>query len=299
MAVAIAGTTDRIERRPRSRIDLARVAALIALLAPAVALLGIGLVWPFLMMLGISFQDRFPDPTALTFANYVTALTDPYFLRITLRTFSMALVVTLITAVLSYPVAWFLARSNSRWKHLVFLAVISPLMVSIIVRTIGWTIILGNEGLINALLVGLGIVTEPLRLMQSFWSVVVGMVHILIPFMVLSIATVLGKIDPGYAEAAAVLGASPVRNFLKITLPLSVQGIASGSVIVFCLTVGAYVTPVMLGRGQVAVLAVTIHEQMVVLVDWPTGAAVAMVLTAGTLIVLLLYGLFLRRHSRR
>src|SRR3982074_2325892 len=96
MAVAVAGITDRIE--PRPRLDLARVTALVALLAPAVALLAIGLVWPFLMMLGISFQDRYPDPTALTFANYVTALTDPYFLRITLRTFSMALVVTLITA---------------------------------------------------------------------------------------------------------------------------------------------------------------------------------------------------------
>jgi putative spermidine/putrescine transport system permease protein len=299
MVAAVAGMTETIERPPKASVDLARLAALLALLAPAVALLAVGLVWPFLMMLGISFQDRFPDPTTLTFANYATALTDPYFLRITLRTFSLAVVVTAITAVLSYPVAWFLACSPSRWKHLVFLAVISPLMVSIIVRTIGWTIILGNEGLINALLAWLGIVTEPLRLMQSFWSVVVGMVHILIPFMVLSIATVLGKIDTGYAEAAAVLGASPVRNFLKITLPLSVQGIASGSVIVFCLTVGAFVTPVMLGRGQVTVLALTIQEQMVVLVDWPTGAAVAMVLTGGTLIVLMLYGLFLRRHAQR
>jgi putative spermidine/putrescine transport system permease protein len=126
-------------------------------------------------MLAISFQDRFPDPTALTFANYATALTDPYFLRITLRTFSLALVVTLITAVLSYPVAWFLARSNSRWKHLVFLAVISPLMVSIIVRTIGWTIILAMRADQRA--VGRARNRDrPLRLMQSFWSVVVGMV---------------------------------------------------------------------------------------------------------------------------
>src|ERR1700730_5481323 len=103
MTVAVAGMTDRIERPPRARVDLARVAALIALLAPAVALLGIGVVWPFLMMLGISFHDRFPDPPAPPLANYVTALTDPYFLRITLRAFSMALVVTLITPVLSYP----------------------------------------------------------------------------------------------------------------------------------------------------------------------------------------------------
>src|SRR5258706_16006798 len=112
MAVAVAGMTDRIERRPRARLDLARVTALVALLAPAVALLAIGLVWPFLMMLGISFQDRYPDPTALTFANYVTALTDPYFLRFTLRTFSVALFVTLNTEHTTYTFRWILSHTH-------------------------------------------------------------------------------------------------------------------------------------------------------------------------------------------
>lgn len=298
-AMAQATRADLPDEAPPRRFDAGKLVSLAALLGPAVLLLAVGLVWPFIMMARMSLLDRFPDPTTLTLEFYQTVLTDPYFLRIIVRTFSLALVVTAITAVIGYPVAWFLARSRSRWKHLVFLGVISPLMVSIIVRSIGWTIILGNEGFINALLTALGIIDTPLRLMQSFWSVVVGMVHILIPFMVLSVASVLGKIDPAYAEAATVMGANPVRTFLKVTLPLSVQGIASGSVIVFCLTVGAYVTPVMLGRGKVSVLAITIHEQMVVLVDWPTGAAVAMVLTFGTMVVLTLYGLFLRRHARR
>lgn len=298
-AVAHATRTALPDEAPPRRFDAGKLVSLAALLGPAALLLAVGLVWPFIMMARMSLLDRFPDPTTLTLEFYQTVLTDPYFLRIIVRTFSLALVVTAITAVIGYPVAWFLARSRSRWKHLVFLGVISPLMVSIIVRSIGWTIILGNEGFINALLTALGIIDTPLRLMQSFWSVVVGMVHILIPFMVLSVASVLGKIDPAYAEAATVMGANPVRTFLKVTLPLSVQGIASGSVIVFCLTVGAYVTPVMLGRGKVSVLAITIHEQMVVLVDWPTGAAVAMVLTFGTMVVLTLYGLFLRRHARR
>lgn len=284
---------------PPRRIDTGRLVSLLMLLAPGAALLAVGLVWPFLTMLRMSFLDRYPDPSALTLEYYITVLGDPYFLRIIGRTFLLALVVTVITAILAYPVAWFLARSRSRYKHLVFLAVISPLMVSIIVRSIGWTIVLGNEGLVNALLHGLGLIDGPLQLMQSFWSVVLGMVHILIPFMVLSIASVLGKIDPSYAEAAYVMGANPVRTFLKVTLPLSVQGIASGSVIVFCLTIGAYVTPVMLGRGKVLVMAMGIFEQMVVTVDWPTGAAVAMVLTMGTMVVLLAYGLFLRRYSRR
>ena len=135
--------------------------------------------------------------------------------------------------------------------------------------------------------------------MRSFWSVVLGMVHVLMPFMVLSIATVLGRMDSAYGEAAATLGATPLRNFLTITLPLSVQGIAAGSVIVFCLTIGAFITPLWLGRGHVTIMAIAIHEQMVTLVDWPGGAATAMMLTAATLLLLGGYGLMLRRWARR
>lgn len=299
MSTAVSGSTDAVLRgASRPARNLAGLIPL-ALLLPGILVIGFGLVWPFVAMLAVSVQDKFPDPTGFTLDHYDAILTDPYFLRIIARTFLLALAVTAITAVLGYPVAWYLSRSSSRYKHLIFLGVISPLLVSIIVRTIGWTIILGNEGLINAILLGLGLVDESLKLMQGFWSVVLGLVHILLPFMILSVAAVLGKIDRSYTEAANVLGANHLRTFLRVTLPLSVQGIASGSVIVFCLTVGAFVTPVMLGRGQVAVLAVTIQEQMVVLVDWPTGAAAAMVLTAGTLIVLLLYGLFIRRHAHR
>ncbi|MFE1599212.1 ABC transporter permease [Methylobacterium sp. ID0610] len=300
MSMAVSGLTDAPAEAAPPRRALRRPAlGLGLLLGPGLLILAAGLVWPVLMMLQVSFQDRFPDPTGYTLEHYRTVLTDPYFLRIIGRTFLLAVVVTLITAVAGYPVAWYLARSSSRRKHLIFLGVIAPLLVSIIVRTLGWTIILGNEGLVNAILHGLGVIDEPLRLMQGFWSVVLGMVHILLPFMILSVAAVVGKIDRSCIEAAAVLGADPVRSFLKVALPLSVQGIASGSVIVFCLTVGAFVTPVMLGRGQVSVLAITIHEQMVVLVDWPTGAAAAMILTVGTLVVLAAYGLFLRRHARR
>lgn len=299
MSTAVSGSTDAVltpHRRPAR--DLGRLMPL-ALLAPGILVVGFGLVWPFVAMLAVSLQDKFPDMTRLTFEHYETVLTDPYFLRIIGRTFGLATAVTIVAAFVGYPVAWYLARSASRRKHLVFLGVIAPLMVSIIVRMIGWTVILGNEGLINALLRGLGLVDEPVRLMQGFWSVVLGLVHILLPFMILSIAAVLGKIDRSYGEAAYVLGANPLRTFVSITLPLSVGGIASGSVIVFCIAVGVFVTPIMLGRGQVAVLAVTIQEQMVVLVDWPTGAAAAMVLTAGTLVVLALYGLFVRRHAHR
>ncbi len=269
------------------------------MLAPGVALLGLVLVWPFVVMGGMSLRERFPGPIGPSFAKYAEFLGDEYMLNVALRTFSLGTTVTLICAVLGYPIAWFLARSGSRWAHLVFLGTIFPLLVSIVVRTMGWTILLGNEGLVNAALLSLGVVDEPLRLMKGFWSVVLGMVHVLMPFMVLSIAAVLGKIDGAYAEAAATLGATPVRNFLTVTLPLSVQGIAAGSVITFCLCVGAFVTPIWLGRGHVTVMAIAIHEQMVTLVDWPGGAASGILLSLATLVLLGAYGLLLRRWSRR
>lgn len=281
------------------RLALRRAATIAALLAPGMALLGLVLVWPFVVMVGLSVRERFPGPFVFSLAKYTEFLGDPYLLNIGLRTFLLALAVTAITAVMGYPVAWFLARSRSRWKHLVFLGTIFPLLVSIVVRTMGWTILLGTEGLVNALLLWLGVVDEPLRLMQGFWSVVLGMVHVLLPFMVLSIASVLGRIDAAFGEAAMTLGATPLRSFLSITLPLSVQGLAAGSVIVFCLTIGAFITPLWLGRGHVTIMAIAIHEQMVTLVDWPGGAASAMALTLSTLILLAGYGLLLRRWARR
>lgn len=278
---------------------LRRNATIAVMLTPGLALLGLVLVWPFLTMFGLSLRERWPGPFVFSLAKYAELLGDEYMLRVALRTFLLALVVTAICAVLAYPVAWFLARSNSRWKHLVFLGTIFPLLVSIVVRTMGWTILLGTEGLVNAILRGLGLIEEPLMLMQGFWSVVLGMVHVLLPFMVLSIASVLGRIDGAFAEASYTLGATPLRSFLSVTLPLSVQGIAAGSIIVFCLTIGAFITPLWLGRGHVTVMAISIQEQMVTLVDWPGGAASAMLLTGATLLLLLGYGLLLRRWSRR
>lgn len=284
---------------PAGLRDNRRALVAAGLLAPGIVVLLVALVAPFLMMLATSIQDQFPDPTGVTLDHYAAVVSDPYLVAIMVRTFLLAVVVTVLTAILGYPAAWFLARTPSRWKHVVFLGIISPLLVSVVVRTIGWTIILGNEGLVNNALAALGITAEPLRLMDSFWSVTLGLVHVLLPFMILSIASVLGKIDPAFAEAAFTLGANPVRAFTKVVLPLSIQGIATGSVIVFCLTIGSYITPIWLGRGFVTVLAIAIYDQMVTLVDWPTGAAMSMIVTAGTLAILAAYGLLTRRFALR
>jgi putative spermidine/putrescine transport system permease protein len=271
----------------------------LALVAPAILLVAVLFAYPLARMASLSVRSVFPGAFTLTAAHYAKFVTDPFFLRVTLTTFRLAVVVTLLTIVIGYPVAYYFVRSRSRAKHWIFIAVLSPLLVGIVVRTIGWTIVLGNEGLINNVLRGVGLIREPLALMNSFWSVTVGLVHVLLPFMILSIASVLGKIDQALEESAAILGANPFQTFRRITLPLSVQGIAAGSILVFCLTIGAYITPWWLGRGKVLLFSTTIYDQVLVIIDWPFGSAAAMLLVAATLCILLLHFTLLRRVARR
>ena len=280
-------------RRKRRRLGV------LGLLAPAAALLGALFLYPLANMAGLSVRTKFPGAWSYTAEHYAKFAADPYFLRVTQTTFLLAIGVTVLTIVVGYPVAYYFVRSRSRYKHLIFLAVISPLLVSIVVRTIGWTIILGNEGLLNGLLRGLGVIREPLPFMNNVWAVMVGLVHVLLPFMILSIASVLGKIDPALEESAAILGANAARTFWRVTLPLSIQGIAAGSILVFCLTIGAYITPWWLGRGKVLLFSTTIYDQILVIIDWPFGSAAAMILVAATLAILLLYFALIRRVGRR
>src|SRR5262249_46231392 len=238
--------------------------------------------YPLAQVASLSVRSAFPGPFTYTLAHYAKFVSDPYFLRVTQTTFLLAVLVTVLTAVIGYPVAYYFVRSRSRHKHWLFIGVISPLLVSIVVRTIGWTIVLGNEGLVNGLLKSLGLVRESLPLMNSLGSVTVGMVHVLLPFMILSIASVLGKIDPALEDSSQILGASTWRTVWLVTLPLSMQGVAAGSVLVFCLTIGAYITPWWLGRGKVLLFSTTIYDQVLVIIDWPFGAAAAMILVAAT-----------------
>src|SRR5262249_19622286 len=194
---------------------LPRRLRVLGLLAPAGLLLGALFLYPLANMATLSIRSKFPGPFTYTSEHYAKFVTEPYFLRVTETTFALAVVVTLLTIILGYPVAYYFVRSRSRRKHLIFLCIISPLLVSIVVRTIGWTILLGNEGLVNNVLRAIGVTREPWPLMNNFWSVTVGLVHVLLPFMILSIASVLGKIDPALEESAAVLGANPAWTFWR------------------------------------------------------------------------------------
>ena len=273
---------------PISTLRRRQLSVLLAL-APALLLIGILFLLPLLRLAQLSVTDRFPEPSELfTLANYLEAVSRPFHRNSLITSLSLATIVTLITLVLGYPLAFFLVRSTSRYKAIVLLAIISPLLISVVVRSIGWLILLGREGVVNQLLQALHLIHEPRQLLFNFGAVVIGEVNILMPFMVLSITTSLSQIPAALEEAASVMGAGAIRRFFCITLPLSAPGLISGSVIVFVLTMGSYVTPQMLGGGKVNVITTDIYSRVMVDFDWPMGSALAIITLLCTISVVLL-----------
>ena len=219
--------------------------------------------------------------------------------RLMLMSVMLGICTALGTLAIGYPIAYYLARSRSRWRHYVFVVIFVPLLFSIVIRTFGWIVLLGSNGLLNALLIQLGAIDQPIVWLYNFPMTVIGLVHVFLPFMVLSILSSLSRVDQRVEDAAAILGAGPWRTFLHVTLPLSSQGIFGGCAIVFSLTVGAYVTPRLLGGGRVQVLATEIYAQMLEIGDWGGAAVLGAALTIVTLVGIGLYQLLARRAVRQ
>jgi putative spermidine/putrescine transport system permease protein len=225
----------------------------------------------------------------VTAENFVRLLGDAYHRTIILRTLKIALLTTVGSLLLGYPLAYFLARTASAWRGVLMFLVIAPLMTGVIVRTYGWIVLLGSEGTVNKVLVGLGIVDRPVQILQTERAVLIALVHILMPYMVFPIFSALAGQDPNLARAASTLGAGRWRAFLEVTLPLSRPGILMGSALVFTLTAGAVVTPALLGGKDVQMLGQTIYELTLSTLNWPLASAVAFVLVACQFSILLLY----------
>lgn len=244
-------------------------------LAPASLLFAVVFVYPILNFIAFGLANM-PSLSAVIVGQSMLG-------RLLLMTVLLGLCTTLVTLLVGYPIAYYLARSSSRWRHYVFLAIFAPLLFSIVIRTFGWIVLLGSNGLVNTLLLQLDLIREPITWLYNFPMIVVGLVHVFLPFMVLSILSSLSQIDRRTEAAASVLGADPWRVFLHVTLPLSAQGIFGGCAIVFSLTVGAYVTPRLLGGGRIQVLATEIYAQMLQIGDWGAAALLGVLLTLVTL----------------
>jgi putative spermidine/putrescine transport system permease protein len=260
-------------------------------IAPPLALLAAIFALPMADLMSVSFHQMSSPgqiDRAFTLANYKVFLTDPFFLSILLRTGELGLIVVGCSLIIAYPVAYYLARANSRWRSLVLFLVISPLLVSAIVRNIGWYPILSDSGLVNSLLLRLGLISSPVQMISNFTGVVIGLLHALLPFMILTLTTVLQRIERELEEAAANLGAGPIRVFWHVLLPLSLPGVVSGSLLVFTMAISAYTTPAILGGNRVLVMATYIAQQFRTVLDYPSGAtAAAILLVCASLLMLL------------
>ncbi|MBM3548565.1 MAG: ABC transporter permease [Alphaproteobacteria bacterium] len=245
---------------------------------PAVAAISLGFLVPVLWLARMSFNPVDPSGAlgeGWTAHQYVELVTDSFYAELTLATFRMAATSTFFALLVGYPIALFLYRLESRWKTLLVLLAICPLLVSGVVRAYGWIVILGDAGWINSILRGAGLIDRPIRLVNNHVGVTIGLTESLLPYMTLSLLAGLGRLDRGLEEAARTLGASPLRTFLRVTLPLSLPAVVLGSTICLMLAVSAFITPRLLGGGRVFLLATEIYEQALVTLNWPLAAAIA------------------------
>lgn len=290
-------------RLPAARLSLVTPAAAQRLgawllVAPALLFFVCLFVLPLALMLLLSFASGNPlvaEEVHLTLANYRELVSDRYYLEALGSTLELAFWVTLWSLLLAYPLAYRLVRLRSPAARTLFLtAVLSPMLTGLVVRAYAWMTLLADKGVVNSTLMLLGLTSEPLPLMYNLFGIAVAMVHVFVPFMVLTLAGVLGRIDPRLEQAARSLGATRGRAFLEVTLPLSMPGVVAGSVLVFALSVSSYVTPTLLGGFAFVSLPVLIYQQIASSFNPGLASALAFVLLAVSLLLILAYWRALR-----
>ncbi len=258
------------------------------LTAPGVLVALAFVALPLVITLSLSLYPFLPGGGVgdqMTIANYADVARDEYFHVIFARTFGMAILVTLICIVIGVPEAYVLSRLSPRWRAVSIVIVLGPMLISVVVRTLGWAVLLGNEGVINRLLQGSGLVNEPVKMMFTFTGVVVALVHVLVPFMVLAVWASLQKLDSTTEQAAQSLGAGLATVMRLIVFPQVIPGVLSGGLIVFAMAASAFATPAIIGGRRLKVVPTTIYDEFLGNLNWPLGSALAVVLVVIVLVV--------------
>jgi putative spermidine/putrescine transport system permease protein len=272
------------------------------LAAPALMLFVGVLVIPLAMTVMLSFHDwgqyKGIEPVFIL-KNWREIATDPYYVEMFGRTFRIALLTTLITAMLGAPEAYILNRMQAPWKSIFLLVILGPLLISVVARTLGWALLFGgNNGLVNKLLMSSGLIGAPLRFMFTETGMVVALAHVMMPFMVLSVWAALQRLDPQIENAALSLGAGPLTIIRRIVVPQIMPGVLSGAIIVFSLSASAFATPAIIGGRRLKVAATLAYDEFLNTLNWPLGAAVAiLLLVALALIVVGSNALIERRYA--
>jgi len=274
-----------------SRLSLggARVAWLLSL--PALVIFVAVVIIPLAMTALLSFHDwgqyKGIEPV-LILKNWREVLTDPYFREMFARTFRIASLVTLITALLGAPEAYILNRMRSPWRGIFLLVILGPLLISVVARTLGWALLFGgNSGVANQALMHLGLIQGPLPFMFTEIGVVVALSHVLLPFLVLAVWAALQRIDVQVENAATSLGAGHLTVLRRIVLPQAMPGVLSGAIIVFALAASAFATPAIIGGRRLKVAATLAYDEFLNTLNWPLGAAVAVLLLLALVAVIL------------
>jgi putative spermidine/putrescine transport system permease protein len=243
---------------------------------------------PILLLLSTSVlksEDMVPV-AELTTANFSTLLTKKLYLDAIVRTIGIGVAVGALVVVLGYPVAYALVRTQSRWQPVLVALALSPLLASVIVRTYGWWVLLNREGPINNVLLAVGVISAPLRMLPSTAVIIIGLAHALLPYGVLTLMAALSGVNPNLERAAMSLGAGRVRTFVSVTLPLTTSGVIGGFLLAFGVAIGAYATPAILGGPGTQTMATLIYSFMMTMLDWSLGSAMGVILLASSFVVL-------------
>jgi len=271
----------RTGRRWRSGLRINRWAWLAF---PTIVLLVVFFLAPLVLMAIRSVTD----PPNAGLSNYQTFFVSEADVRVLGNTFYIAAISTVVCLVIGYPYAYLMHVVRPRIAGLLLIAVLVPFWSSLLVRTFAWEVILRDTGVINSLLMSWGIISQPLALIRNTLGVILGMSQILLPFMVLPLYAVMRRIDPDYTQAAANLGASPAKAFRRVFLPLSLPGVAAGTLLVFVLALGFYITPTILGSPRETMISRFIADQIQQRLDWGLGTAMAVILMILTFVALAL-----------
>ncbi|GGF70180.1 ABC transporter permease [Azorhizobium oxalatiphilum] len=268
----------------------------VKLALPLGGFLAVFFLAPLAVLLVLSFQAN-PQGTAYGLNQYGQFLGDVFSLSVLGNTLLLGVKVTLLTLLLGYPVAYAYTRVGPRLKGLIILIVLLPLLTSVVVRTFAWIVILGRQGIVNNVLMSMGIISTPLRLIYTDLGLVVALAQVQMPLMVLPLITAIGRIDPNLSDASLSLGSGAWRTFVRVTLPLSLPGIIAGSMLTYAAAITAFITQSLVGGGQMLFMPMYIYQQASTLQNWPFAAAISIIFLVAVLAVVMVFNL-LGRLSR-
>ncbi|HUG29859.1 MAG TPA: ABC transporter permease [Candidatus Limnocylindria bacterium] len=270
------------------------------LLGPALAWWAVFLVVPVALILAYSFFERGTHggvvPT-FTLDNFARAL-DPLYLRVLVFSVRVALIATIVALLIGYPAAYLIATLPARWRTPVLVLTVLPFWTSLLIRTYAWIVLLNREGLINRGLEGVGLIDQPLELLNNEFAIVLGLVYGYLPLMILPIYASIERLNPELREASADLGGNPIRTFLRVTLPLTLPGVAAGCIFVFVPSLGNFIVPDLLGGGLSSMIGNLIQSQFLRARDWPFGATLSLALIGLMGALLFLQAWLLGRQRR-